>query len=113
MLTNGYTLGTHRGKQRLAHRIAYERVYGPIPDGKVIDHTCGQRACVNPEHLEPVSQAVNIRRGRGTKLTAAEAAAIRAQAPTVSYRELAERYGVSRGTIGDIRAGRTWKHVPV
>lgn len=49
----------------VAHRIAYELLAGPIPDGLVIDHLCRNRACVNPTHLEPVTQRVNTLRGVG------------------------------------------------
>lgn len=46
-----------------AHRTAYELVVGPIPDGLQIDHLCRNRKCVNPDHLEPVTQLENARRG--------------------------------------------------
>lgn len=51
--------GVHGG----AHRFAYERVYGPIPDGLVIDHLCRNTFCVNPAHLEAVQPRVNTKRG--------------------------------------------------
>src|SRR5437870_177242 len=38
-----------------AHRIAYEMLRGPIPDGKCIDHLCRNRGCVNPDHMELVT----------------------------------------------------------
>ena len=46
-----------------AHRIAYILTVGEIPKGLVIDHLCRVRHCVNPEHLEVVTQAENIKRG--------------------------------------------------
>lgn len=49
----------------VAHRITWELLVGPIPQGLVIDHLCRVRKCVNPEHLEPVKSSVNILRGEG------------------------------------------------
>lgn len=49
-----------------AHRYAYELVVGPIPDGLVLDHLCRVRCCVNPAHLEPVTQRENLMRGLGS-----------------------------------------------
>lgn len=46
-----------------AHRLAYEATQGLIPAGLVLDHKCRVRCCVNPAHLEPVTNAENIRRG--------------------------------------------------
>lgn len=46
-----------------AHRFSYEVVKGKIPDGLVIDHLCRNSKCVNPDHLEPVTQKENIIRG--------------------------------------------------
>lgn len=52
-------------QQVLAHRAAYEVWVGPIPEGLTIDHLCRVRACVKPDHLEPVSMRTNVLRGRG------------------------------------------------
>lgn len=52
-------------KEKVAHRVAYELLVGPIPEGLVLDHLCNNRWCVNPDHLEPVTQHENIIRGEG------------------------------------------------
>lgn len=52
-------LGAPSRKTALAHRISYELCIGPIPEGLVIDHTCGNRGCVNPGHLQAVTQKQN------------------------------------------------------
>lgn len=61
--THPYGLFKVSEKNMLAHRVAYEMLVGPIPDGLVIDHLCRQTLCVNPAHMEPVSQGENVRRG--------------------------------------------------
>lgn len=52
-------------RMAFAHRVAHELTKGPIPDGQVIDHLCRVHHCVNPDHLEAVTQRVNTLRGRG------------------------------------------------
>lgn len=57
--TTGYgTVGTSS-----AHQRSWELLVGPVPDGLVLDHLCRVRHCVNPDHLEPVTQRENVRRG--------------------------------------------------
>lgn len=53
-------------KMARVHRLVYEDMAGPIPDGLVLDHLCRNRSCCNPHHLEPVTQRVNaVERGFG------------------------------------------------
>lgn len=47
----------------LAHRISYSLVVGEIPEELTLDHLCRNTSCVNPDHLEPVTQRENVRRG--------------------------------------------------
>ncbi len=51
--------GQGRRKRWMAHRYAYAHMVGPIPEGWEVDHTCRNRACVLPAHLEAVTQKVN------------------------------------------------------
>lgn len=51
-------------RMKWAHRVSYELHVAPIPDGLTIDHKCRVRACVNPDHLEPVTRKENILRGQ-------------------------------------------------
>lgn len=62
--SGGYGNMWHQGKYRPAHRVSYELLIGPIPEGLELDHLCRVRNCVNPEHLEPVSRRENLVRGQ-------------------------------------------------
>ena len=63
---NGYGKFQVAGRPVLAHRFAYEAFVGPIPDGLQLDHLCRNKACVNPSHLEPVTNRENALRARRT-----------------------------------------------
>lgn len=105
----GYGHTQRGGRSQTAHRWYYERFVGPVPEGHHVDHLCGVRRCVNPAHLEAVSPTENVRRSRATKLTATDAATIRASG--APGRVLAQRFGVSPQNITDIRKRRSWSEV--
>ena len=63
--TAGRGAGGTSSNNKRAHRLAYEELVGPIPDGMELDHLCRNKMCVSPDHLEPVTREENLaRRGR-------------------------------------------------
>lgn len=82
-LVHGYgqfTSGDRRRgyKKHLAHRLVYQMLVGPVPDGLELDHLCRNTSCCNSAHVEPVTHAENIRRcGAMAKASAAYVAMIR------------------------------------
>jgi hypothetical protein len=59
----GYGLLRVGGALEKAHRVAYELVVGPVPEGLQLDHLCRLRRCVRPSHLEPATNRENTLRG--------------------------------------------------
>jgi hypothetical protein len=125
--SNGYGMTQIKGRKRLAHRVYYERHKGPIPEGLTLDHLCYVSLCVNPDHLEPVTQMENNRRRRVNRLTLKDADEIRAfveqcrrddpltlkgkpreRLPQGVVPALAKRYGCSEETIDHVIRGITW-----
>lgn len=117
--TNGYGVIAIDYTQHRVHRVVLTRYKGPAPaDRPQAAHSCGNRACVNPNHLRWASAVENAadrdrhgttarfeRAGSG-KLTAADVAFVLAS--PLSARLLAERFGVHRSQIYRIRTGSRW-----
>ena len=118
-------VGTANGKRilKMAHRLAWEKKHGPIPDGIKVRHRCDNPPCINLDHLELGTQADNVRdmdergrrralrgeRGTNHKLTEEQAREILCGTDTASV--LAARYGVTQSTIRAVRSGQNWAHL--
>jgi hypothetical protein len=93
----------------------YEHTYGPIPADLEIDHLCKVKACVNPDHLEAVTHAVNIQRRTWNKLDASKVACIKRLLTEgqCEQKDIARQFGVSEATINEIKHGHHWRLVGV
>ena len=81
---SGYGLLSAGGRKSpllRAHRVSYELHVGPIPGGMHLDHLCRVRNCVNPTHLEPVTQAENNRRAGEARTHCPHGHELEAQVP--------------------------------
>ena len=95
-----------------AHRWMYECHNGTVPASLDIHHLCHNPSCVNPDHLEAVSTAVNVQCGLVAHLTTDQVREARERAETgSSMRQLALFYGVSSKTISNAVKRITWRNV--
>jgi hypothetical protein len=103
---NGYGQVYYAGKQIGAHVAYYRQHKGDVPSGMQIDHLCRNRACVNPDHLEPVTPAENTRRGAKCDRVRPYVDLIRTS--DEGAERLAAKLGVSANTVRRIRSGERW-----
>jgi hypothetical protein len=126
---DGYTkisFGSDR-KKFFMHRIVYERLVGPIPEGLCVLHSCDNRRCFNPLHLFTGTHQDNMddmnSKNRGkylsgeqlpiSKLTAQKVSEIRRLARDgYKQQELADQFGVNQTTISILLRRLTWRDVP-
>lgn len=94
-----------------AHIYYWAQANGAVPEGMELDHTCRRRNCVNPDHLEPVPHAMNVRRGRRCKLTPANVRFVRAVGRSIPATEMARQLGVSQMAVLSILNNKTWRGV--
>jgi hypothetical protein len=117
----GY-IGIAASKPAKAHRVSWELHRGQIPSGVLVCHKCDTPSCVNPDHLflgtdadnsKDRNQKLRLAYGKrhGTaKLDDAKAKEIRTMIDDgISERDVASRFGVSRGTVRAIKSQKTWK----
>lgn len=109
VINSGY--GTYG--RRLAHRMFYQQAHGPIPPGLTIDHLCRVKLCVNPDHLEAVTNAENTRRGSKTRLSLEDVRKIREQVASGHPRAaVARRFGIGGSYVTAIASGQRWGDAP-
>jgi len=116
----------HQGKFWAAHRVSYEIVHGPIPDGMKACHKCDTPMCVNPRHLfigtqrDNVLDMFNKRRGNRcmgekhlkAKITERQALDILDMSKQgQSRQEIVKKTGISWGIVSGLVLGTTWKHL--
>lgn len=94
------------GRYYQAHRIVFIRYRGPVPDDRQLDHLCRNRRCVNPDHLEVVTQSENIRRSPRTRMNR-ERIALTFELADKGYstREIARLLTVDHSTISRVLNG--------
>jgi hypothetical protein len=108
----GYgALWTPERRKTRAHIYFYEKKFGKVPDGLQLDHLCRVRECCNPDHVEPVTPCVNVRRSLVTKLTPDQVLAIRSLGGTMPNRELGQLFGITGQHVGVVRRGIAWKDI--
>ncbi len=93
-----------------AHKRMWIRANGPVPAGLELDHLCRNRRCVNPEHLETVTHAVNVRRGAMTRLSWIDVCNIRKLiADGLTQALVAKMYLMTKHGINHIVHRRAWR----
>ena len=124
----GYGTFNNGSGSRLAHRVSWVIENGPVPDGKLVCHTCDNPSCVNPKHLFVGTQSDNVcdmwAKGRGgagalpgienhrSKICDKDVVAIRARLDSGEYqRVIAKDYGLTQSNVSHIATGKTWSHI--
>ena len=104
----GYGQQGFQNRCRAAHRLAYIAAHGPIPKKMLVHHECDVPPCINPDHLRLVTIREH-QRLHAPKLTEQEVLEI--QAAEGTHQQIAQRYGLSKAYVSQIKRGDHWTGV--
>ena len=112
--TAGYGVLKVQGKLFGVHRLAYESMFGDVPMGMQVLHTCDVSCCINPDHLWIGTNLDNVwdrtsKNRSSSKLTLDDVRFIRAS--SLSNGHLSATFRVDRSQISRIKCGKRWEHV--
>jgi hypothetical protein len=102
----GYGRVHRDGRSRFAHRWMWEQRVGELDRRTTLHHKCQVKACVNPDHLEPLDAAKHAQLHTPGDVTDEDVRAIRAATGTLA--EIASRFGLSLSYVHALRAGK-WR----
>lgn len=106
---SGYATTHVGGKTKDAHRVYYESLVGLVKKGLELDHLCRNRKCVNPQHMEQVTHAENMKRSpKVTKLSDKQVCAIRELEGVKTQTYIAKMFGISQTYVGQLHR-REWR----
>jgi hypothetical protein len=116
--SHGYgNASTPTARVTTAHRASYEAFKGPIPAGMLVQHSCDNRWCVNPDHLSLGTDATNaldkqIKGRAAKKLKPGDVLAIRRRiADGIPMSRVADEFGVDAALVQRINSGHVWRHI--
>ena len=120
----GYGIFWFEGRMRPAHRVGWELLNGPIPDGMYLCHACDNPCCQNPKHwflgtptdnaqdrADKGRSAVGARSGRSRLTTAQVVEMRRLRSEGALVKDIAARFSIDNGYASRLLRGINWTHL--
>lgn len=108
----GYGHLKRNGRHIKAYRFYYEQKHGEVPKGMELDHKCQNKLCCNPDHLEPVTHAVNSQRAVG-KHSNRILELFKMYGNGFTKARISEISGIPERTVCSILNRETWKNIEI